>query len=153
MRGELKKLQKELGISFIHVTHGQDEALALADEIVVMNDARIEQAGLARDVFNAPRTAFVARFIGGHNVVALPDGRFTIRADRVVVGPPETGRIEAAVTGVEYQGTHVTLSTRIAGDQEVTAFVPEAAYFASPHQPGDRVGLSWQPDELHKLTA
>jgi putative spermidine/putrescine transport system ATP-binding protein len=153
MRGELKKLQKELGISFVHVTHGQDEALALADEIVVMNDARIEQAGLARDVFNAPRTEFVARFIGGHNVVALPDGRFAIRADRVAVGPPEAGSIEAAVTGVEYQGTHVTLTTRIAGDQEVMASVPESAWFARPHQPGDRVGLRWKPEELHKLTA
>ncbi|MEP2733405.1 ABC transporter ATP-binding protein, partial [Tateyamaria sp.] len=61
MRGELKKLQKELGISFLHVTHGQDEALALADEIVVMNDAVIEQAGPARDVFNAPKTRFVAQ--------------------------------------------------------------------------------------------
>ena len=53
MRSELKKLQRELGITFIHVTHGQDEALALADEIVVMNDAVIEQAGPAREVFNA----------------------------------------------------------------------------------------------------
>ena len=76
MRSELKKLQRELGITFIHVTHGQDEALALADEIVVMNNAVIEQAARARDVFNAPQTEFVARFIGGHNVLSLPQGRF-----------------------------------------------------------------------------
>ena len=56
MRAELKRLQRELGITFVHVTHGQDEALALADEIVVMNNAVIEQAGPARDVFNAPKT-------------------------------------------------------------------------------------------------
>ena len=74
MRGELKKLQRELGIGFLHVTHGQDEALALADEIVVMNDAVIEQAGPAREVFNAPKTKFVAQFIGGHNVIVLPEG-------------------------------------------------------------------------------
>ena len=54
MRAELKRLQRELGISFVLVTHGQDEALALADQIVVMNKARIEQAGPAREVFNAP---------------------------------------------------------------------------------------------------
>ncbi len=153
MRAELRKLQQELGIAFLHVTHGQDEALALADEIVVMNNARIEQAGPARDVFNAPRTAFVARFIGGHNVIALPEGHFAIRSDRVTVGPPESGRIEGAVTAIEYQGTHVALSTRITGDQDLTAWVPEGAYFAAPHHPGDRVGLSWVPEELHKLTA
>ena len=76
MRTELKKLQLELGITFIHVTHGQDEALALADEIVVMNNAVIEQAGPAREVFNTPNTAFVARFIGGHNVIIAPQGSF-----------------------------------------------------------------------------
>jgi putative spermidine/putrescine transport system ATP-binding protein len=65
MRAELKRLQRELGITFIHVTHGQDEALALADEIIVMNNAKIEQAGSARDIFNKPKTAFVARFLGG----------------------------------------------------------------------------------------
>ena len=81
MRTELKKLQRELGITFIHVTHGQDEALALADEIVVMNDAVIEQAGPAREVWAAPRTEFVARFIGGHNVIDLPEGKATIRSD------------------------------------------------------------------------
>ena len=94
MRGELRKLQRELGISFVHVTHGQDEALALADEIVVMNNAVIEQAGTARDVFNAPTTAFVAQFIGGHNVIALPEGRFAIRTDAVGVLQSETGKLQ-----------------------------------------------------------
>ena len=74
MRAELKRLQKELGITFVHVTHGQDEAMALADLVVVMNQGRIEQAGTPREVFNAPATEFVARFIGGHNIIAL-DGR------------------------------------------------------------------------------
>src|SRR6187401_254785 len=69
MRGELKRLQRELGISFIQVTHGQEEAMALADHIVVMNHGKIEQQGTARDIFHHPRTEFVARFIGGHNVL------------------------------------------------------------------------------------
>src|SRR3546814_4874662 len=69
MREELKRLQKELGISFIHVTHSQEEAMALADLVVVMNRGKIEQAATAREVFNQPRTAFVARFIGGHNII------------------------------------------------------------------------------------
>lgn len=153
MRGELKKLQKELGISFIHVTHGQDEAMALADEIVVMNDAVIEQAGAARDVFNAPKTRFVALFMGGHNVLALQSGHFAIRTDAVAITPPNMGTLDAQVTAVEYQGTHVSLLSRIAGDQEVTALVPEAQYFTTPHHPGDHIGLHWDPKNLHQLTA
>jgi putative spermidine/putrescine transport system ATP-binding protein len=70
MRAELKKLQTSLGISFVHVTHSQEEAMALADLIVVMNDGRIEQAAPPRTVFERPATAFVARFMGDHNVVS-----------------------------------------------------------------------------------
>jgi putative spermidine/putrescine transport system ATP-binding protein len=70
MRAELKKLQKSLGITFVHVTHSQEEAMALADIIVVMNDGRIEQAATPREVFERPATAFVARFMGDHNVIS-----------------------------------------------------------------------------------
>ena len=69
VREELKRLQKESGITFIHVTHSQEEAMALADLMVVMDHGRIEQAGTPREVFNQPATRFVARFIGGHNVL------------------------------------------------------------------------------------
>lgn len=68
MRAELRRLQKELGITFIHVTHSQEEALALADQVVVMSDGQISQSGSAREVFRYPDNEFVARFIGGHNV-------------------------------------------------------------------------------------
>ena len=153
MRGELRKLQKELGISFVHVTHGQDEALALADDIIVMNNAVIEQAGPARDVFNAPQTRFVAQFMGGHNVVALPDGHFAIRTDAVSVTDPKQGGIEGHVTAIEYQGTHVSLSAKITGDQEVLALIPDSTFFANPHQPGDRIGLHWDVTNQHKLIA
>ena len=148
MRTELKKLQRELGITFIHVTHGQDEALALADEIVVMNNAVIEQAGPAREVFNAPKTAFVARFIGGHNVIALPQGSFAVRADEVHLVPQGT---EAVVTAIEYQGAHVALTSRITGDQEVLALIPEAAFFADPRSLGDTVTLAWDETKAHRL--
>jgi putative spermidine/putrescine transport system ATP-binding protein len=70
MRAELKKLQTSLGISFVHVTHSQEEAMALADLIVIMNDGRIEQAADPRTVFEQPATAFVARFMGDHNVIS-----------------------------------------------------------------------------------
>ncbi|MBV8190287.1 MAG: ABC transporter ATP-binding protein, partial [Alphaproteobacteria bacterium] len=69
MRGELRRVQKELGITFIHVTHTQLEAIAVADMVVVMAQGRIEQAASARDIFVAPRNAYVARFVGGQNVL------------------------------------------------------------------------------------
>jgi putative spermidine/putrescine transport system ATP-binding protein len=153
MRSELRNLQRELGISFLHVTHGQDEALALVDEIVVMNNAVIEQAGTAYEVFNAPKTEFVARFMGDHNVVALPEGHFAVRSDAVGMTAPEAGKIEAFITGIEYQGTHVAVAARIAGDQEITAVISDAAFFEQPKNPGARVGLIWEQENLHKLIA
>ena len=70
MRGELRRVQKELGITFIHVTHTQLEAIAVADTVVVMAHGHIEQAASARDIFIAPRNAYVARFVGGQNVLS-----------------------------------------------------------------------------------
>src|SRR5271167_3398738 len=70
MRGELRRVQKELGITFIHVTHTQLEAIAVADTVVVMAQGKIEQAASARDIFLAPRNAYVTRFIGGQNVLS-----------------------------------------------------------------------------------
>ena len=70
MRGELKTLQAELGITFVHVTHTQPEAIALADTVVVMDHGRIDRAGTANEIFNRPTTPYVARFMGGQNVLA-----------------------------------------------------------------------------------
>src|SRR5690606_34771965 len=69
MRGELKSLQSELGITFVHVTHTQPEAIALADMVVVMDTGRIDQADTANVIFNEPKTPYVARFMGGQNVL------------------------------------------------------------------------------------
>jgi putative spermidine/putrescine transport system ATP-binding protein len=93
MRGELRRLQRELGITFIHVTHTQLEAIALADLVVVMDQGRIEQAGPAREIFSEPKSAYVARFMGGQNVLAgqvssIADGMATLQSvpgDRFVV--------------------------------------------------------------------
>ena len=83
MRGELRRIQRELGITFVHVTHTQLEATAVADVVVVMEQGRIEQAASPRDIFLAPRNAYVARFIGGQNVLSgtverLADGQATV---------------------------------------------------------------------------
>jgi len=84
MRGELKSLQKELGITFVHVTHTQPEAIALADMVVVMDTGRIDQAGSANFIFNRPKTPYVARFMGGQNVltgtiVHMGEGQLRLR--------------------------------------------------------------------------
>ena len=150
MRAELKKLQRELGITFIHVTHGQDEALALGDELVVMNNAVIEQAGDARSVWSAPRTEFVARFMGGHNVISIDGAKVALRADDVTVG--QFG-LPATVTAVEYQGGHVALTTQTEAGEEVLALVGEEVFFNSPKNPGDAVKLVWDEGRLHRLQA
>jgi putative spermidine/putrescine transport system ATP-binding protein len=78
MRGELRRLQQDLGITFIHVTHTQLEAIAVADMVVVMTQGRIAQAGTAQAIYTQPRNAYVARFMGGHNVLG---GRVTTVAN------------------------------------------------------------------------
>ncbi|PTQ73514.1 ABC transporter ATP-binding protein [Celeribacter persicus] len=148
VRAELKRLQRELGITFIHVTHGQDEALALADEIVVMNNAVIEQAGAARDVWNAPKTEFVARFMGGHNVISLDGTKVALRADEVVLG--DHG-LPATVTSVEYQGAHVAMTSMTQTGEEVLALVPEGTFYSNPKNPGDAVSLAWDEGRAHRL--
>jgi len=153
MRAELKRLQRELGITFIHVTHGQDEALALADEIVVMNDAKIEQAGKTREVFEAPKTAFVARFLGSHNVISLPEGQVAVRADALQIEPPDQAKLPGTITNIEYQGTHVALTAAIAGDQEVTALLSDTDFFGDPKNLGEAIGLNWDGQAAHALTA
>ena len=86
MRGELRRMQQELGITFVHVTHTQLEAIAVADMVVVMTQGRIEQAGTAQEIYTQPHSAYVARFMGGHNVfsghvVALANGSARLVSD------------------------------------------------------------------------
>jgi putative spermidine/putrescine transport system ATP-binding protein len=162
MREELKALQTRLGISFIHVTHSQDEAMALADLVVVMNHGKIEQAATAREVFNKPASAFVARFIGGHNVLPAAvartrgEGEFVaIRADRITVQPgnaPVDATSLAGVTrSVEYLGSTVQVGVDVAGLETLSAVVPEARFDADPVAPGQPVVLSWAPKDVHVL--
>ncbi len=94
MRGELGRLQRDLGITFVHVTHSQQEAMSVADSVVVMDHGRIEQVGPPRTIYNAPATAFVARFIGGHNVLEGRVESATAEAFRLKV--PAGGTVAGA---------------------------------------------------------
>ncbi|MEM9782542.1 MAG: ABC transporter ATP-binding protein [Pseudomonadota bacterium] len=155
MRAELKRLQGELGITFIHVTHSQDEALALADLVIVMNGGRIEQAGPARGVFDAPRTEFVARFIGGHNVLDHGAERIAIRSDRMALtsGAADAAGLAATVTGVEYLGASVNVALRTERAEALTATLSDTAFFDAPLHPGDAVRVGWRPEDAHRLAA
>jgi putative spermidine/putrescine transport system ATP-binding protein len=154
VRTELKRLQKELGISFVHVTHSQDEAMALADLIVVMNHGRIEQSGAPREVFNLPRTAFVAQFMGGHNVITTDRGKIAVRADRLRLFPESAphARLAGTVRGVEYQGTHVQVTLATADATELTATLDEAEFDAIALKPGQRVAIDWSDNDIHPLS-
>jgi putative spermidine/putrescine transport system ATP-binding protein len=156
MRVELKRLQRELGIAFIHVTHAQDEAMALADVIVVMNEGRIEQYGTPREVFNRPRTEFVARFIGGHNVVSINGIRVAVRADRLRLRRLKTdgearGPLNAVVIAVEYQGNVVQTDLRADDGTELVAIAADHLFDREPLEPGARVSVSWDDTAAHRL--
>jgi len=152
MREELKRLQRELGISFIHVTHSQEEALALADLVVIMDHGVIVQAGAPREVFNAPATAFIARFMGGHNVIALGDTTVAVRADRCRIIPGfGTEGVGGPVSSIEYLGAQVKVGVASAGDGEVVALVPDDQYFASPLETGMDVRLVWDARDAHPV--
>ncbi|HEX2939736.1 MAG TPA: ABC transporter ATP-binding protein [Rhodopila sp.] len=152
VREELKRLQRELAITFIHVTHSQDEAMALADLMVVMEGGHIRQAAHPREVFERPVSPFVARFIGSHNVLHADCGPIAIRADRCRLGtlgegPHVTGRVVA----VEYQGATVRVAMRTERGDEVAALVPDQVFYHKPAAPGDHAILIWSEQDSHAL--
>ncbi|HZD91613.1 MAG TPA: ABC transporter ATP-binding protein [Pseudolabrys sp.] len=152
MRAELKRWQRDLGISFIHVTHSQEEAMALADMIVVMNDGRIEQIGASREVYDKPRTEFVARFMGGNNVLPIDGRRYGVRADRLrLADGPDS--LAATVRDVEYQGIYVLVSLRAEGDLDLTAIVAERAFIDNPIAVDQQIRVSWDASDLHELAS
>jgi putative spermidine/putrescine transport system ATP-binding protein len=157
MRAELRRWQKELGLTFIHVTHSQEEAMALADTMVVMNNGLIEQVGSPHTVYNHPASEFVARFMGGHNVLATPQGLVAVRHDHMQMAPASEGASSPGLAAriVEYQGNHVLLGLRLAegsgagaGDN-VSVMLPEATFVQRPYAPGDQVSMTWAAWQAH----
>jgi putative spermidine/putrescine transport system ATP-binding protein len=154
VRGELKRLQKSLGISFVHVTHSQDEALALSDLVVLMNAGRIEQKGTAEDLFTRPRTAFVARFIGAHNVIDLGDCAVAVRTDRTRLkknGSADAATREVTVRTVEYAGTGFSVQLVDDRGSDLAALISEQDFRGTPVTEGERVLASWTPADAHVL--
>ncbi len=151
MRAELSRLQRELGITFIHVTHSQDEAMALSDKIVLMNNAVIEQAGTPMDVFNKPNTEFVARFMGGHNVIEADGQAYAVRTDRTRVDKQSNG-IKAQVSNIEFLGRTVDVSLDCSGT-EVVASMSDEVFYGNTLSEGETVNVHWAPSDLHALAS
>ena len=167
MQNELKNIQHQTGITFIYVTHDQEEALSMSDTVVVMENGRIQQIGSPTDIYNEPVNAFVADFIGESNIVDgimlsdkrakfaghvfdCVDGGFApnepvdvvIRPEDVDVVAPETGMLKGLVTTVTFRGVHYEIIVDVAGFKwmiQTTDFVGE----------GETIGLSIDPDAIH----
>jgi len=154
IRSELRQLQRDLGTTFVHVTHSQDEALALADQVVVMNGGEIQQSSTAFDVFNKPRSEFVARFIGGHNVITHDDKRVSIRADRMGISWPSRDGLMATVVDIEFQGATVLVKSQLNGDSDaVVVRLGDTQFFEHPLKVGEPVCLTWREEDAHALAA
>ncbi|MEZ5864325.1 MAG: ABC transporter ATP-binding protein [Geminicoccaceae bacterium] len=154
MQDELKALQQQLGITFVFVTHDQGEALSMADRIAVFNAGRIAQVGSPQEIYERPRTRFVADFVGSANVLP-PDlarrfgGAFTWMSLR-----PEAIRFagsEAAVQGVARGARYLGSGTRVAVEvdgTEISVLVPAGE---TAPVPGRQVGLACSPESLHRM--
>ena len=155
MRTELKRLQRELGISFIHVTHSQDEAMALADIVVLMNAGKIEQHASPREIFNHPKTEFTAKFIGGHAVIAVNGETYAVRNDRLILKRPgdvaSGPSIAGSVSEVEYQGTYVRVAISADGGTDISAQLTEDQYDRANYRIGERVIATWDPSQASLL--
>ncbi len=167
MQNELKNIQHQTGITFIYVTHDQEEALSMSDTVVVMAHGQIQQIGTPTDIYNEPINAFVADFIGESNIVDgvmledyrvklaghtfdCVDGGFApnesvdvvIRPEDVDVVSPEKGMLKGLVTGVTFKGVHYEIIVDVRGFKwmiQTTDFVAE----------GETIGLSIDPDAFH----
>ncbi len=167
MQQELKKIQKNTGITFIFVTHDQEEALSMSDTIVVMSEGKIQQIGTPTDIYNEPVNAFVADFIGESNIVdgvMLDDYsvRFegqtfkcldkgfaknepvdvVIRPEDVDLVPAEQGQIQGTVTTVTFMGVHNEAIVDIDGFKWMIQTT-------DPVEEGAHVGITLEPDAIH----
>ena len=169
MQTELKNIQQAIGITFIYVTHDQEEALSMSDTIVVMADGEIQQIGTPTDIYNEPKNAFVADFIGESNIVDgvmledkrvklaghifdCLDGGFeknepvdvVIRPEDVDVVTPERGMLTGKVTSVTFKGVHYEIIVDIRGFKWM---IQTTDYVA----PEENIGLYIEPDAIHVM--
>ncbi len=169
MQYELKEMQRELGITFVYVTHDQEEALTMSDTIVIMNQGRILQIGTPEDIYNEPNCRFVANFIGDSNLfdgIMREDGLIefagrqfrcvdkgfakdeavdvVIRPEDFDFIPPSKAKIVGIVDSLIFRGVHYEINVMVDG-REYTIHTTKT------REIGDRVGLSVEPDNIHVM--
>ncbi len=153
MQVELKTIQREVGITFVYVTHDQDEALTMSDRIAVFSDGRIEQVSPPRELYEQPVNEFVAGFVGVSNVIERDGERLTIRPEKIRLLDPaspadglhtERGR----VTEVSYAGmvTRYTVALDAGGSLQLIRQNSEGAAAGAAHAPGKEVLVGWRPE-------
>jgi ABC-type Fe3+/spermidine/putrescine transport system ATPase subunit len=146
MRAEIKKLQVDLKLTTIFVTHDQHEALALSDRIAVMRDGRIEQIGTPREIYDDPATMYVADFVGGTNLIRDSHGAtIAVKPERIALSAPGSGE-RATIIGVAYLGSAYSYLVRFR-EQQIEARVPAPVLIDGRHaQTGDQVAITVPAD-------
>ncbi len=140
MQLELKRIQHELGTTFVYVTHDQEEALAMSDRIAVMNDGHVEQLGTPREIYEHPASAFVADFVGTVNVLNVGDGEISVRPERIRI-LREGGRLDGVVADVVYLGVYRQFHVDTAAGRVVSVRLADEPL--DHVEPGSAVSLSW----------
>ena len=140
MQTELKRLQKKLGITFIYITHDQEEALNMSDRIAVMRDGLFEQLGTPNEIYDRPKTAFVARFVGSANILTLGGKCLAVRSEALELQRGEPGYLTGVIREKTFAGgmLRITVDTKDCGE-----LVASRHGIDSPLMPGDTVGLTW----------
>lgn len=140
MQTELKRLQKKLGITFIYITHDQEEALNMSDRIAVMRDGLFEQLGTPNEIYDRPKTAFVARFVGSANILTLGGKCLAVRSEAPELQRGEPGYLTGVIREKTFAGgmLRITVDTKECGE-----LVASRHGIDSPLMPGDTVGLTW----------
>jgi putative spermidine/putrescine transport system ATP-binding protein len=149
MQTELKRIQDEVGITFVYVTHDQEEALTMSDRIAVFSHGRIEQIGSPTEVYERPANEFVAGFVGISNVLERDGRRFTIRPERIHFSPGGAGE-PGTVKGVVYAGS----VTRYLVELERGGAITLVRQNDSPREDvarGQRVSVSWRPEDTFAI--
>jgi putative spermidine/putrescine transport system ATP-binding protein len=159
MQLELKRIQREANITFVYVTHDQEEALTMSDRIAVLNDGRVQQVGTPVEVYEAPASEYVANFIGVSNTLAHDGTRYAVRPERIELlhgdasAPDRAVVAPATVAEVIYLGMVTRYQLRLEDGSPVAAVRQNASPVAAAHTvpPGTRVRIAWRPDESHEL--
>ena len=155
MRAELKQMQRELGITFIHVTHSQDEALALATIGVVMNEGRIEQFANPIELFNKPANVFVADFVGGHNIMNLGASTYSLRADKLKListsKKPKNKVPSFKIKDIEFLGSSISVTLVGSDDLTLKAKVMDQDFYNHNFEIEQDVYCDWDENDLHEL--